>query len=112
MVLRKMTTLYCARFTSLNRVGSSVASTVKLFVAASIRIIWMPLVIDGCRNPAVAEKSSALKAAAHVGNGAAKQRVDVQSRKHEAGLRRNRQQRSTGPVFTPYTIHEPNFPVK
>src|SRR5439155_4997604 len=51
-----MIALYCARFASVNCAASSVVSTEKLFVAASAWIVWIPLVMESCRKPAVAEK--------------------------------------------------------
>src|ERR1039457_4589171 len=62
--LRKITTLYLARFAAVNQLASSVASTWKRFSAPSCLIAVMPLVIEGCRNMSVFEKTKALKSAA------------------------------------------------
>src|SRR5262245_47645077 len=61
VVQRKMTALYWARLTSVNKAASSVASTVKLFVAANCWMAVMPSGMEVWRNSAVLEKISALK---------------------------------------------------
>src|SRR5437588_11955718 len=100
-------TLYCARFASLNRVASSVVSTVKLFVVASCWIVWMPFVIDAWRNPAVAEKISALNPAARTGtakprqkNTAHAQTLNLQAKLEERAARNLRIIRSREVAFT------------
>src|SRR6185436_291111 len=60
VVQRKMTALYWARLASVNNAASSVASTVKLFVAANCWMAAMPSGMEAWRNSAVLENISVL----------------------------------------------------
>ena len=67
VVLRNTTALYWARLAAVKALESSVASTVKSLAAPRSRMAWIPVGIESCRNPAVLEKTSTLKAAAWAG---------------------------------------------
>lgn len=60
----KTTAWYCARFSSVNLVLSSVVSTAKLFCWPSCCTAAMPSGIESCRKPVVLEKTSTLKSGA------------------------------------------------
>ena len=60
VVLRKITALNCCRFSRLNKLASSVASTMKPFSLPNCSIATIPAGMELCRNPSVFENTNTL----------------------------------------------------